>query len=120
VKKIIKIKISKFLVIKITQNSIYVLTLGLKIIKLPSMNPRHQGLSKNTKTLYPNFPKNCNFDFVEISLKVLFNNTCILGLNITKSPWCTSTHQGPSNGTKELGEGGGGVMGCCLGEILTS
>lgn len=50
------------------------------------MNPMHQGLSKNTKTLYPNFPKNCNFDFVEISLKVLFNNTCILGLNITKSP----------------------------------
>ncbi len=100
-----------------TQKFNIVLTLGLKIIKLPSMNPTHQGLSKDTKTLYPNFPKNCNFDFVEISLNILFNNTCILGLNVTKSPWCTSTHQGPSNGTKSWGGGG---RSCVLGEILTS
>jgi hypothetical protein len=44
-----------------------------------------------------------------------FNNSCTMGLNMMKPPWCTLTHQGLSNGTKSAKgcwEGGGGG-GCC-------
>jgi hypothetical protein len=34
----------------------------------------------------------------------MFNNSCIISLNTTKSPKCTPTHQGLSNSTKSMME----------------
>jgi hypothetical protein len=70
--------------------------LGFKVTKSPPRNPKHQGVSSNTKRL-PQFPDKIVFDLIEFSMTKLFNNSSMLSLKITKPPQYTFTLQKISN-----------------------
>jgi hypothetical protein len=70
-------------------------------LKLPSLNPTHQGPSKNTKSV-SKFPYKFLFWFKWIFGEMFFQYLINfpLEVNIMKPTWCTFTCWGLSNGTK--------------------
>jgi hypothetical protein len=77
--------------------------LGLTIIKSSPRNVIHQKLSNSIKSLLQFLKKiKNNLENFLWQYSSIFNNCCVIGLNIIKSPWCTPTRGGLSNETKTL------------------
>jgi hypothetical protein len=79
------------------------LKLGLTIMKSPPSNPIHQRLFNYIKSL-SQFSLKMKNDLESFLWQnsLIFNNSCAIGLNIMKSPWCTPTRGQLPNKTKSL------------------
>jgi len=90
------LSLNRFLMKKITQKFNISLTIGLKILKLPSRNLTHQRLSSSTKSL-PQF-LSINLYMISLNFKwqkcSIFHNCCTSILHFIKPPWWTLLHWG--------------------------